>query len=169
MWCDYTKSEKLYPSHQVVFTFHLHLKFRRRNRCASCDNKAKKFYITLIKYLSNNMQQPELKKRQLLELLLASLESELRQQTLWQSERPSEQALASSEPFAIDFLNFTQWLQFIFIEKMSVILQLDLPLPNAMSVAPMATEYFKVQTINCTEIVALITRIDLIINEKVSC
>lgn len=112
------------------------------------------------------MQQFEQQKRQLLRVLLSQLEDELRLQKLWQSDRPSEQALASTEPFSIDTLNFPQWLQFIFIEKISLLLQLNLPLPTAMSIAPMATEYFKVQTINSADIEALITRIDATINEK---
>jgi len=98
--------------------------------------------------------------------LMTELESALRKQQLWQKERPSEDALASKLPFAIDQLNFVQWLQFIFIEKMTLLLQQNLPLPTSMAIAPMASEYFKVQTNSCPEIVALITRIDLTINEK---
>jgi len=112
------------------------------------------------------MQQFELKKRQLLCTLLAELEIALRDQQLWQRDRPSEQALASTLPFAIDHLSFVQWLQFIFIEKITRLLQQNLPLPTSMAIAPMACEYFKLQTNHCPEIVALVTRIDLTINEK---
>lgn len=112
------------------------------------------------------MLQFEQKRRKLLTVLMRQLESSLRTQNLWQSQRPSEHALASTEPFAIDTLNFSQWLQFIFIEKISALLQLDLALPSAMAVAPMATEYFKMQSCESAEIIAIITRIDLIINEK---
>ena len=122
-----------------------------------------------IQFQSINMQQLEQEKRQLISALMNELEQALRVQKLWQSEPPSEQALASTEPFAIDTLNFTQWLQFIFIEKISVLLQINLPLPTAMAIAPMATEYFKSQSINSAEIVALITRIDLTINENNRC
>ena len=112
------------------------------------------------------MQQFEQKKRQLLATLITQLEAELRKHKLWQTERPSEQALASQLPFAIDSLTFTQWLQFIFIEKITQLLQLNLALPTKMAVAPMASEYFRLQTNTCPEIVALITRIDLTMNEK---
>lgn len=112
------------------------------------------------------MQKPEQKKRQLLNNLINELEATLRQKKLWQSKRPSAQSLASIEPFAIDFLNFTQWLQFIFIEKITRLLQLNLPLPKAMEIAPMASEYFKCQADNCPEIVALIARIDGVINTQ---
>lgn len=115
------------------------------------------------------MQQFEQKRRQLLATLIDELIGALQAQKRWQSQRPSEQALASIEPFAIDSLNFTQWLQFIFIEKITALLQLNLALPSAMAITPMAVEYFKEQGGDSAAILAIITRIDLIINEKNSC
>ncbi|WP_022942440.1 YqcC family protein [Psychromonas hadalis] len=112
------------------------------------------------------MQLFEIKKRQLLAVLLTELEAQLRLLKCWQSTRPSERSLASIEPFSIDTLCFTQWLQFIFIEKMTQLLQLNLPLPTAMEIAPMASEFFKMQKVNSGEILALIIRIDCVINEK---
>lgn len=108
----------------------------------------------------------ESKKRRLLLQLLNDLESELRKQGLWQKSKPSESALNSSAPFAIDTLTFTQWLQFIFIDKMSHLLQFSLPLPESISVLPMACEYFKNHSINSAEITDIIGRIDLLIGEK---
>jgi uncharacterized protein YqcC (DUF446 family) len=113
------------------------------------------------------MHQFEQKKRQLLVSLLSELEGELFTLKLWQTNRPSEQALASTEPFAIDTLNFPEWLQFIFIKKMTQLLQLGLPLPHAMAITPMATEYFKVRVMDSGALIAVITRIDLAINEKI--
>ncbi len=111
--------------------------------------------------------QPESsKKRHLLLQLLNELEHELRLLNLWQNTAPSEQALSSSEPFAIDTLTFVQWLQFIFIDKMSHLLQFSLPLPESMSVLPMASEYFKSQSVNSANITNIIGRIDLLINER---
>ncbi len=115
------------------------------------------------------MQHFEQKRRQLLATLIDELTCALQTQKLWQSQRPSEQALASVEPFAIDSLNFTQWLQFIFIEKISDLLQLNLALPSDMAITPMASEYFKMQGCDSAEIITIITRIDLIFNEKTSC
>lgn len=87
-------------------------------------------------------------------------------QNLWQREMPSEEALASSLPFAIDTLTFVQWLQFIFIVKMRLLLQLKQPLPENIAVAPFATEYFKSLKSQSTQIIVLITSIDLLLNEK---
>ena len=115
------------------------------------------------------MAQFEQQKRQLLADLLSALEGELFALKLWQINRPSELALASVEPFAIDTLSFPEWLQFIFIEKMTQLLQLGLALPNAMAITPMATEYFKVLPINSDGLITVIRDIDLVINEKSRC
>jgi len=106
-------------------------------------------------------------RRQLLLQLLNALEQELRLLNLWQRTAPSTQALSSSLPFAIDTLTFVQWLQFIFIDKMGQLLQLSLPLPESMSVLPMASEYFKGLPVNSANINAIIGRIDLLINTGV--
>ncbi|WP_413699778.1 YqcC family protein [Psychromonas sp. KJ10-10] len=115
------------------------------------------------------MTSYEQQHRHRLFLLLTELEQALKSLDLWQLNRPTEQALASQMPFAIDTLSFPEWLQFIFIEKMSQILQLGLPLPQKMAITAMASEYFKVQLINSDMIIDVITRIDLHINETNKC
>lgn len=50
--------------------------------------------------------------------LLNQLEGELKRVELWQVARPSEEALQSSQPFALDTLAPEQWLQWIFLPKM---------------------------------------------------
>lgn len=107
----------------------------------------------------------ELKKRRLLLQLLHKLENELRTAGLWQETKPSQQALDSRAPFAIDTLSFVQWLQFIFLDKMVKLVHLSQPLPKSMLVLPMATEYFKNLSLNSTEIIKIIGRIDLLFSE----
>lgn len=82
------------------------------------------------------------KHSQMAELLL-DLEFSLRQLGLWSAERPGEEAMASQEPFCLDTLDFEEWLQFIFIERMSVVVEQGLPLPDRCGLAPMAEEYFR--------------------------
>ena len=69
---------------------------------------------------------------------LLLIERELRVQGWWSSVAPSAQALASVEPFAVDTLDFEQWLQWIFLPRMKTILENDLPLPNASGILAMA-------------------------------
>ncbi|OBT09155.1 hypothetical protein A9267_09110 [Shewanella sp. UCD-FRSSP16_17] len=70
--------------------------------------------------------------------LLESLEQQLKINHLWSIQSPSDAELASVAPFACDTLRFEQWLQFIFIPKMSMLIRTQSPLPSKISLAPMA-------------------------------
>ncbi|MDO6444027.1 MULTISPECIES: YqcC family protein [unclassified Marinobacter] len=74
---------------------------------------------------------------------LLGIEMALRQLGMWEAERPPEDAFASSEPFCLDTLVFTQWLQFVFLERMKLIIENSHPLPSVSGIAPMAEEYFR--------------------------
>ncbi|MDB6051975.1 MAG: yqcC [Pseudomonas sp.] len=69
---------------------------------------------------------------------LLLIERELRVLGWWRDAPPSPEALASNEPFAVDQMDFDQWLQWIFLPRMKVILERDLPLPNASGILEMA-------------------------------
>lgn len=73
---------------------------------------------------------------------LIQIEIELRQMDVWESHPPPEDALRSTQPFAIDRLEFTQWLQFVFISRMKVLIEEGQPLPQVSGMAPMAEEHF---------------------------
>ena len=74
--------------------------------------------------------------------ILMDIEAELRRMACWQAEPPAPEALRSEQPFAIDSLNFAQWLQFIFIPRMQFLIDHQQDLPRASGIAPMAEEYF---------------------------
>ena len=112
------------------------------------------------------MIESDRQKHHLLAELLNELESELRLQTLWQSERPSDEALQSCEPFAIDTLNFVQWLQFIFLHKMMNLVHYSLPLPTTICITPMANEYFKALPLDSRQIEDIISRIDRLLSDS---
>lgn len=65
--------------------------------------------------------------------LLHQLETQLREHKLWQYTMPSEQALQSAEPFAIDTLHPHEWLQWIFIARMHALVKNNQPLPRGFS------------------------------------
>lgn len=97
---------------------------------------------------------------------LIDLESELRQLQLWQAEAPSAEALASTQPFCIDTLNFPQWLQFIFLVKMQQLVDGNLPLPSNCAIAPMAQEYFKVLRCDSSALLSCLTRLDALLTDS---
>ncbi len=75
--------------------------------------------------------------------LLLELEAELRQLKLWDAEPPTAAALASTEPFCVDTLTLPQWLQFVFLPRMSHMVEMEVPLPKSCGIAPMAEEFFR--------------------------
>lgn len=74
---------------------------------------------------------------------LLGIEIEMRRLEVWSTEPPSEEALASDQPFCIDTLAFTEWLQFVFLERMRFIVEQGHPLPGVSGIAPMAEEHFR--------------------------
>ena len=74
---------------------------------------------------------------QLADLLLA-IEAEMRRVELWESQAPSEQALQSLMPFCHDTLRFEQWLQWVFLPRMKIILENEEILPQSSDIHPLA-------------------------------
>ena len=100
-----------------------------------------------------------------LKSLMIDLEAQLRQQHLWQTEPPSETALASVEPFCIDTLTFPQWLQFVFLPTIYRMLEENSALPAKCSIAPMAEEYFRGSELSVDELAASLKRVDQLITD----
>lgn len=73
---------------------------------------------------------------------LLLIERELQVQGWWSDASPSKQALASTVPFAVDTLSFEQWLQWIFLPRMRLIIERGQPLPNASGILVMAETVF---------------------------
>ena len=71
---------------------------------------------------------------------LIDLEAALRQLNLWSDELPSQEALSSEQPFAMDSLEFEEWLQFIFLPTLYEVLASGGALPERCAIAPMAEE-----------------------------
>ncbi|WP_105215613.1 YqcC family protein [Pseudoalteromonas sp. T1lg22] len=70
--------------------------------------------------------------------LLQQLETQLQAHKLWQAEPIDAHLLHSGQPFCVDTLRFEQWLQFVFIVKMRVLVQNRAVLPSSIALTPMA-------------------------------
>jgi len=79
------------------------------------------------------------------QLLLERLQIVMQQHGLWETQPPSDAALASVEPFAIDTLSCSQWLQWIFMPKMHYLVGQNQPLPSQFDLAPYVEEAMKGQ------------------------
>lgn len=96
--------------------------------------------------------------------LLADVESELKDIVQWGDRRPEDEAFQSEQPFFVDTMNFSQWLQFVFLERLGVLIDGKLPLPDNCGVAPMAEEYFRALPVNADKLTRLLKNLDDIID-----
>jgi uncharacterized protein YqcC (DUF446 family) len=99
--------------------------------------------------------------------LLGELSAELQRLDRWQLDNPGEEALASTLPFCVDTLSFDQWLQFVLIPRMEQLVLLQAPLPSSVSLYPMASESYKEELAEVTDLLRLIARFDLLLSGKV--
>ena len=97
--------------------------------------------------------------------LLIDLESELRQLGRWGSSPPEASAFASSQPFAIDTMDFHQWLQFVFLPRMYALIEARQPLPDKCAIAPMAEEYFSQGKLPVTKLLDTLRSIDELLSQ----
>ena len=103
---------------------------------------------------------------QQLNRLLLAVEQELREMQLWDQQKPSAEALASNEPFAIDKLSFNQWLRFIFLPRMAGIVEAASALPENCSVAPMAEEFYRAEQVDAISLIRHLAAIDALICDQ---
>ncbi|WNO62016.1 YqcC family protein [Rheinheimera sp. MMS21-TC3] len=95
-----------------------------------------------------------------IELLLAELERELKQLNLWSASPPNVAAMASSAPFCCDTMPLENWLQYIFIPRMTALIAAKAALPNKISVHPIAEEAFKSHAITAQPLLSIIKSLD---------
>lgn len=74
---------------------------------------------------------------------LNELQIALRLHQLWEAMPPSPEKLSSTQPFAIDTLTATQWLQWIFLPRMMAVLEADGELPKNFAISPYLEESLK--------------------------
>lgn len=64
----------------------------------------------------------------------------------WSSELMSAEALNSKQPFCLDTMSFSQWLQFMFIPNIKMLVDMKQALPKLVKgqgLEPMANEVYK--------------------------
>lgn len=74
---------------------------------------------------------------------LTDLQIAMRTHEVWEAIAPPEEALANQQPFCIETLSPTQWLQWIFIPRMHALLDSEADLPRNFSITPYLEEALK--------------------------
>jgi len=90
----------------------------------------------------------------------------LRQHHLWEALPPTLQALQSSQPFCMDTLRFTQWLQFVFIVRIKDIIKSGAPLPMRSGIVAIAEENFKGVSYRTAAIIRPLAQFDALIEAR---
>jgi len=99
-------------------------------------------------------------REQQLSLLLVEIRSEMETIGLWQPEPPAPEALASTQPFCVDTLDFSEWVQWLLLPRLEMMIQEQLPLPQNSEIHPMAEEVFKQLEEDTDRLLELISQLD---------
>jgi uncharacterized protein YqcC (DUF446 family) len=97
-------------------------------------------------------------------LILMDVRAELSRLNLWQGTLPSPQALASTEPFCVDTLDFNQWVQFVFLPRMQDMIERQAALPERCGIAPMAEEFVRVRRLDGRALVSSFEQLDYLLS-----
>lgn len=98
--------------------------------------------------------------RMLMLSLLQQIEAVMRTHGLWETASPPPAAFESDLPFCVDTLQFSQWLQWVFIVRFQALLDGNLPLPSNCNIATITEEAFKGMDFDPAELVALMQQFD---------
>ena len=96
---------------------------------------------------------------------LIDLEAALRQLDLWSDKQPSHEALSSEQPFAMDSLEFEEWLQFIFLPTIYDVLESGRALPERCAIAPMAEETVGKRALPTEPLISTLRELDQLITD----
>ena len=98
--------------------------------------------------------------------LLIDIESELRVLGLWSQVPPSQKALASEQPFCVDTLTLSQWLQYVFLPTLYQLMEDGEALPRRCGVAPMAEEYFRGSELATDALIKALQQLDITLSTE---
>lgn len=99
-------------------------------------------------------------------LSLQAMEQEMRRIRIWEALPPTLDRLNSEVPFCHDTLEFTQWVQWVFIPRFQAVLEGDHPLPQSCAIAPMAEDALARLEGDTDPLLALFRALDSTITEE---
>lgn len=95
---------------------------------------------------------------------LNELEAALQAVGWWQDAAPDAAALRSSEPFCVDTLTFSEWLQWVYVPKMRSFIVTHGRLPTSSGLLAMAEEAWRDCTEDSAPLLVLMARLDCLVN-----
>ncbi|MCO4758205.1 MAG: YqcC family protein [Oceanospirillaceae bacterium] len=98
--------------------------------------------------------------------LLSSIQSEMQSQQLWAAQSPSAEALSSQQPFCVDTLMFTEWVQWLMLPRLQMMIDQRTSLPQNSNMHAMAEEAFKRIEADTNQLLELIKALDEALNVR---
>ncbi|MDX7991933.1 YqcC family protein [Xenorhabdus littoralis] len=77
---------------------------------------------------------------------LQLIEDTMKMVDVWQTYPPKPEAFDSKEPFSIDTMSASEWLQWVLMPRMRALIEQKVNLPTAFSIAPYFEEAYKEET-----------------------
>lgn len=74
---------------------------------------------------------------------LDELQQAMVKHQLWETTPPPAEALESDQPFCVESLSPTQWLQWVFIPRMHALIEAGAELPKNFAITPYLEEALK--------------------------
>lgn len=99
-------------------------------------------------------------------VLIDSMELEMRRLDLWSEVVPAVADLASRVPFCYDTLQFCQWLQWIFVPRIRLILADHAALPDVSDIASLAEVEFRQLSQDSSRLLEQIREFDQLISNQ---
>lgn len=92
--------------------------------------------------------------------LVDAIEQEMRRLSLWTDDPPAVAAMASRVPFCYDTLKLWQWLQWILVPRLRLILAEGEMLPGSCEIGPLAEVEFRRLSQDSSRLLELIRELD---------
>lgn len=92
--------------------------------------------------------------------LLDGIQTAMQRASMWQTQAPDSEKLASTAPFCIDTLSFLEWLQWIYVARLRALIEANGRLPKGANVLPYAEESLRVSGERVPGLLALIEQLD---------
>ena len=96
--------------------------------------------------------------------LLDEIESDLVELGFWDELPPAEEAFSSTAPFAVDTMEFYQWVQWIFIPTLLNMLEQQIPLPEKCGIAPMAEQWASTRAVDASKLITKLNTLDVVLS-----
>ena len=96
--------------------------------------------------------------------LLTALELALLEAGWWGNESPDAAALASTEPFCVDTLRFSEWLQWVYIPKMRAYIASQGALPERSGLLVIAEEAWRGSAADTDSLLLVMRALDALVN-----